>query len=210
MPDTTVTWKLIHEEREALVATLGDLTDDQWEAPSLCGTWTVRQTAAHVMSGAEQTGPRFFKGMAANGMRFNTMMDRDARRLGALPPAEIVERLRARTTTTNHPPAPIMAMLGEVVVHGEDIRRPLGLEARSTGDAVVACLEMYKTASFPVGGKKRIAGLRLLATDVDWSCGDGPKVAGPGRALVLAMTGRPAGIEGLEGDGLEVFRARVG
>jgi len=210
MPDSKETWKLIHEEREILVATLEGLSDDQWETRSLCGGWTVRQTAAHILAGAEQTGPRFFKGMVASGMRFNTMMDRGARRLGAMPTAEIVERLGARTTTTNHPPAPIMAMLGEVVVHGEDIRRPLRIEAPSTGDAVVACLEMYKTATFPVGGKKRIAGLTLSATDVDWSCGDGPKVFGPGRALLLAMTGRPAGIEGLEGDGLAVFRARLG
>jgi uncharacterized protein (TIGR03083 family) len=208
MPDTQTTWKLIHEERETLVATLEGLTAEEWETPSLCGAWTVRQTAAHILSGAEQTGPHFMAGMLANGMRFNTMMDRGARRLGTLPTTEIVERLRARTTTTNHPPAPIMAMLGEVVTHGEDIRRPLGLDAPSSGDAVVACLEMYKTATFPVGGKKRIAGLHLSATDVDWSCGDGPKVSGPGRALILAMTGRPAGIDGLEGDGLAALRSR--
>ena len=212
MPDAATTWSMVHAERKVLVETLSKLTPEQWATPSLCGTWTVKLVAAHVLSGAEQTGPNFMKGMVVNGFRFNTMMDRDARRLGALRTDEIVERLRVRTTTTNHPPAPAMAMLGEVVVHGEDIRRPLGLTEEPTAvgaDAIVACLEMYKTATFPVGGKKRIVGLRLVATDVDWSAGTGPEVSGPGRSLLLAMTGRRGGADDLVGDGVATMRTRI-
>jgi len=117
--------------------------------------------------------------------------------------------LRKRTTTTNRPPAPVMAMLGEIVVHGEDIRRPLGKSGAVSEQAVVACLEMYKSASFPVGGKKRIPGLRLVATDVRWSHGDGPEVSGPGLSLLLAMTGRAAGLEELSGDGVALLTDRA-
>jgi hypothetical protein len=85
-------------------------------------------------------------------------MQRDAHARASLAPAELVERLRNRTTTTNRPPAPVMAMLGEIVVHGADLRRPLGLPSTVGDDAALACLNMYKTASFPVGGKKRIGG----------------------------------------------------
>jgi uncharacterized protein (TIGR03083 family) len=138
------------------------------------------------------------------------MIDRDARRLGALPPAEIIERLRARTSTTNGPPAPAMTMLGEIVVHGEDVRQPLGLPSAIKGDAALACLEMFKKTIFPVSGRKRVAGLRLEATDVDWAFGDGPEVTGPASSLLLAMTGRTDGLVGLTGDGVAIMRRRIG
>jgi uncharacterized protein (TIGR03083 family) len=209
MADNGTTWALIHSERAALADTLAAMAPEQWDHPSLCAGWTVKLLAAHVVSGAEQTPARFLKGMASTGFRFNTLMERDADTYGALQPGEIVDRLRRRTTTTNRPPAPVAAMLGEVVVHGADIRRPLGLPDATAGDAALACLEMYKAANFPVGGKKRIRGLRLVATDVGWSHGSGPEVSGPAMSLVLAMTGRAAGLDGLSGDGLATFRDRL-
>ena len=112
--------------------------------------------------------------MVTTGFRFNALMEREARSRAQLSRQQIVDRLRQRTTTTNHPPAPVMAMLGEVVVHGEDIRRPVGLPGTVADDAANACLQMYTKASFPVGGKKRIGGLRLVATDTGWSYGAGP------------------------------------
>ncbi|HVE19667.1 MAG TPA: maleylpyruvate isomerase family mycothiol-dependent enzyme [Ilumatobacteraceae bacterium] len=207
--DDTATWKLIHKERAAIADTLTTLTAEQWATPSLCGGWSVRETAAHIVLGAEQTTPHFLGRMAANGFRFNTMMDRDARRTGVQAPDELIARLRARVTTTNKPPAPAMTMLGEVVVHGDDIRRPLGLENLSSPDVLIACLEMYKNASFPVGTKKRIDGLRLVATDVDWSHGTGPEVTGPAMSIVMAMTGRAAGLDELGSEGLATLRRRM-
>jgi uncharacterized protein (TIGR03083 family) len=209
MPDTPQTWPLIHAERAAFADTLATLTPQQWATPALCAGWSVQEMAAHIVAGAEQTPAHFMKGLAVNGFRFHTMTDRDAHRLGAMSTAEIVRRLRATTTTTNHPPGPATAMLGEIVVHGLDIRQPLGLAGTSAPAASVACLDMYKKANFPVGTKKRIAGLHLVATDVDWSHGDGPEVAGPSPSLLLAMTGRPAGLEGLSGPGVDILRARM-
>ena len=208
--DDTTTWKLIHKERAATADTLAALTTAQWAQASLCGGWSVRETAAHIVLGAEQTTPHFLARMAANGFRFNTMMDRDARRAGALAPDELIVRLRARVTTTNKPPAPAMTMLGEVVVHSDDIRRALGMLNGSSPEVLIACLEMYKNASFPVGTKKRIVGLRLVATDVDWSHGTGPEVAGPAMPMVMAMTGRAAGLDELGGEGLDTLRRQMG
>ena len=207
--DDAMTWKLIHKERAAMADTLATLSAAQWAQPSLCGGWSVRETAAHIVLGAEQTTPHFLGRMAANGFRFNTMMDRDARRTGARAPDELIARLRARVTTTNKPPAPAMTMLGEVVVHSDDIRRPLGVRNESSPDVLIACLEMYKNASFPVGTKKRIDGLRLVATDVDWSHGTGPEVTGPAMPMVMAMTGRVAGLDELGGEGLATLRRRM-
>jgi uncharacterized protein (TIGR03083 family) len=188
---------------------LAALTPAQWSRPSLCAGWSVQVAAGHIVAGAEQTSAGFAKGMATNLFRFNTMMDRVARQLGALPPSEIVERLRARTSTTNHPPAPVMAMLGEIVVHGEDIRRPLALDSDANPEAVVACLDMFSKTGFPVGAKKRVDGLRLVADDLGWSHGAGPEVSGPGLSLVLAMTGRHVGLDGLVGGGVTSLRSRM-
>ena len=136
-------------------------------------------------------------------------MERDARVRASLSREQVAERLRQRTTTTNHPPAPVAAMLGEVVVHGEDIRRPAGVKGEVADDAANACLQMYTKASFPVGGKKRIGGLRLVATDTGWSFGAGPEVSGPALSLLLAMTGRAAGISELSGDGAATLGHRI-
>jgi uncharacterized protein (TIGR03083 family) len=207
--DDTATWDLIHTERAAMADTLATLTPGQWAEASLCGGWSVQVAAGHIVAGAEQTPMHLVARMAANGFRFNTTMDRDARRLGARPPAEIIERLRARTTTTNGPPAPATTVLGEIVVHSEDIRRPLGLEGETSGEAIAACLAMYSGANFPVGTKKRIKGVRLIATDVDWTHGAGAEVSGPGLSLLMAMTGRPAGLNGLAGEGLATLHSRM-
>ena len=84
--DDATTWKLIHRERAAMADTLATLTPEQWRQPSLCGGWTVRDAAGHIVTGAEQTKRRFMTHMAANGFRFNRMMDVDAKRTAARPP----------------------------------------------------------------------------------------------------------------------------
>jgi uncharacterized protein (TIGR03083 family) len=207
--DDAQIWALIHHERAAMADTLAGLAPSQWKEPSLCGSWSVHVAAAHIVIGAEQTKGAFMKGMVSSAFRFNTMVDNQARRLGALPPAELIERLRARTTTTNRPPAPVVTMLGEVVVHSEDIRRPLGEHGEPAPAAVRACLDLFAHANFPVGGKKRMAGLRFVATDVEWAEGAGPEVTGPGLALLMAITGRRTGTDGLTGDGVATLERRM-
>jgi uncharacterized protein (TIGR03083 family) len=101
-----------------------------------------------------------------------------------------------------------MAMLGEIVVHGADIRRPLGLEHQSPEAALVAIADSWKKSNLLIGAKRRIAGLHLEATDADWAYGDGPEVKGPLASLVLAMTGRKQVHADLSGDGLATLAAR--
>ena len=205
---TEETWKYIHAERSALADTWTTLTSDQWGTASWCTGWTVQDTAGHVLAAAEQTPRNFYKEMIAAGLRFNVFADRAAKRLGALDPEQLVTRLRARTTTTNHPPAPVMAMLGEIVVHGEDIRRPLGLEHTAPEDAVVAVADSWKNANLLIGAKRRIAGVSLRATDCGWSHGSGPEVSGPLISLVLSMAGRAGAHVDLEGEGVPILAGR--
>jgi uncharacterized protein (TIGR03083 family) len=207
--DDVKTWQLIHAERAAVADTLHSLSSSDWAKPSLCGDWSIQITAGHILAGAEQTKGHFMKGMVTSGFRFNALMDREAHRMGSLPPAEIVSRLRARTTTTNRPPAPVVTMLGEVVVHSEDIRGAVGQTGTKNPEALVACLEMYKAANFPLGTKKRIDGLRLVANDLDWTNGTGDEVSGPGLSILMAMTGRAKALDSLTGDGLTTLRSRM-
>jgi uncharacterized protein (TIGR03083 family) len=207
--DNAKTWDLIHQERSAMADVLAGLAPSEWAKPSLCPRWSVHVMAAHIVAGAEQTPGHFVTRLTANGFRFNTTMDREAQRVGTATPAEIIERLRARTNTTNRPPATVVTMLGEIVVHGEDIRRPLGIAGTTPAGSIAACLDMYVRANFPVGAKKRIAGLHLTASDLDWSYGSGPRVLGPGLTLLMAITGRPVGVDDLDGDGVATLSDRM-
>ena len=206
---TDVTWKHIHSEREEMAQTLAGLPADAWAEPSLCTGWSIQQMAGHILAAAEQTPANFYKELISAGFKFDVFTDRAAKRLGALPPTVLIERLKARTTTTNHPPAPVMAMLGEIVVHGEDIRRPLGLTHQVPEEALVAVADSYKKSNLLLGSKKRIAGLRLRAADADWQTGTGPEVTGPLASLILAMTGRQDALRDLSGDGLATLRSRM-
>jgi uncharacterized protein (TIGR03083 family) len=201
-------WKYIHAERAIMADTLADLSPEQWAAPSWCGQWTVHMTAAHILVAAEQTRGRFFVQLLQAGMRFDTYTERTAQTLAALGPSELVTRLRARTTTTNRPPAPAIAMLGEVVTHGGDIRMPLGLKHRPDDAALVAVADNYSHTSLLIHAKKRINGLRLVANDADWSTGTGPEVRGPLLSIILAMSGRRQACHDLAGDGLTTLASR--
>jgi len=201
-------WKHIHSERMDMVATWDELAPEQWARSSWCAGWSVQDTAGHILAAAEQTPANFYKEMVAARFRFNVFADRAAKRLGALSPDELVRRLRIRTSTKNHPPAPVIAMLGEIVVHGEDIRRPLGILHRSPEAALVAVADNYKNANLLIGSKRRIAGLRLRATDIVWTHGEGPEVSGPLISLIMAMAGRAGAHADLTGDGLGTLAGR--
>jgi hypothetical protein len=100
-------------------------------------------------------------------------------------------------------------MLGEIVVHSDDIRRPLGLTHHSPEAALVAIADTWKTSNLLIGSKRRIAGLELRATDTSWSHGTGPLVSGPLQSLILAMTGRKGALPDLSGEGVEILKARA-
>ena len=203
------TWTYIHSERAEMVKTLASLTPEQWAMTSWCDGWTVRVLAGHILAAAEQTPMSFYAKMLAAGFRFNVFADRDARRLAALDPDELARRLQARTTTTNHPPAPVIAMLGEIVVHGQDLRRPLGLQHSSPEEALVAVADNYLKTNLLIGSKRRSSGLGLRATDAAWRAGDGPEVEGPLISIVLGVAGRSGAMSDLTGEGAKVLASRI-
>ncbi|HVB14523.1 MAG TPA: maleylpyruvate isomerase family mycothiol-dependent enzyme [Candidatus Dormibacteraeota bacterium] len=202
-------WSQIHAERRALAADLESLDDQGWATPSLCQLWSVRDVLGHLVAAAKMTPPKFIIGLAGAGFRFNAMTAKDVARETAGPVGDTLIHFRSLITATSHPPGPVTAMLGEAVLHGEDIRRPLGIHREYPVETLTGVANFFKGSNLLLGSKRRIAGLTLQATDVDWSWGVGPEVRGPLSALLLAMTGRPAGLDDLAGAGLATLKPRM-
>jgi uncharacterized protein (TIGR03083 family) len=201
-------WGFIHSERKALAADLEGLTAEQWATPSLCDGWTVRQVLGHMTATSRMTTPRFFSHLASAGFRFHAMSAKDVSAETAGPPDDTLARFRSQIDTTTKPPGPVDTMVGEALVHSEDIRRPLGISHSYPPAMVTGVADFFKNSNLLLGTKRRITGLKLRATDIDWSTGDGPEVAGPGASLVMAMVGRKAAIDDLEGEGVSALRSR--
>lgn len=181
----------------------------QWGTRSLCSEWSVHQVLGHVTATAKMTPPKFFAGFISAGSNFDTFVGKRAQVESAGTPATTLAELGAHLRDTTSPPGPIDAMVGEIVVHGTDIRRPLGITHEFPGVTLARVADFFTGSNLIVGAKSRIAGVRLAATDQDWSHGDGPTVSGPILSLVLAMTGRAVALESLEGDEVAVLRERM-
>jgi uncharacterized protein (TIGR03083 family) len=201
-------WTLIAAERGALADDLAGLTPGQWASPSLCSDWTVRDIVAHLTSAASTSPAAFFAQFAQAGFNFDKYANAGiSRRLGADTDATLAG-FRAVQGSRTSPPGPKPTWIGEVVVHAEDIRRPLGIAHGYDPDAVREAADFYKGSNTLIGAKNRIAGLALKATDQNWSTGTGPAVEGPLLSLVVAMTGRSAPVDDLTGEGVETLRSR--
>lgn len=206
--DVVGTWDLIATERARLAEALRTLDEEQWAVPSLCAGWSTKDTLAHVVSTAEMTPPKFLLGLARNGFSFGGFVARNVATVGVDPVPRLLERLEASVGSHRAPPGPTGSWLVETVAHGEDIAYPTGTLIAHDDEALVAAADAAKDIQPLLGARKRIAGLRLSADDLDWSTGRGPEVRGPLRLLLLAMVGRPPVLEHLQGDGVDVLRAR--
>ena len=208
-PTAADTWSLIHAERAVLADDLAGLAAESWGTPSLCDRFTVREVLAHLTAGASLNPVRWMAGVIRCRFDFDKMVAlRLAEQLGATP-AETLDRFRRVVTSTVKAPVPVLAMLGETVVHGEDIRRPLGIARDHPVATLTALADYYQGSDLPARTRTRVRGLRLTATDGPFTAGtDGPRVRGTTLALVMAMAGRAAYCDELDGDGVALLRER--
>jgi uncharacterized protein (TIGR03083 family) len=203
-------WAIVHAERAALIDDLGDVDDRRWEEPSLCGGWTVHDVVAHLIDTARTTRLGFVVGLARAGFDFDRQNARGVERERGASPRETLERLGRVASRRSTPPAPLDTRLVEEVVHGEDIRRPLGITRSYPREAVVRSLRLQARTPASFGGaKERIARIRLAAVDADVSIGDGPEVSGPALSLLLAVSGRRVALEDLDGPGVAALATAV-
>lgn len=209
--DAIDVWGAVRDERIALLADLERLTPGQWERQSLCTEWKVRDVVAHLVAGVEASTAALLLAFARSRFNVARMLRDDARRRSrGLTPDQLLAAYRSTVGSQHLPPgARPWQMLSDTMIHGQDIRRPLSLHREFPPGRVALVLDMLAPMDSTLGVRARIAGLRLRATDTDWSHGEGPEVAGPGEALLLSVTGRPAGLAELAGAGLPLLAQRV-
>jgi len=200
-------WGMVHAERAALAEDLAGLSQAQWNAGSLCSEFTVREVVAHLTSGATLGPVRWMAGVIRCRFDFDAQVAyRLAQQLGA-GPGETLDRFRRSVTSTTKPPVPVAAVLGEVIVHGEDIRRPLRIQRHYPIATLTRVAEYYHRSNMTVPSERRTRGLRLSATDGPFSGGpqNGALVSGRTLALIMAMAGRPAYGAELAGEGAGII-----
>lgn len=197
-------------ERDRLVGVLEGLDETQWAVPSACAGWSVRDLVVHLLMPYE-LGPVGFARMLVGGRgSFDRGADRWAR-ADRRTPAEVLAGLRATAGLRfGFPPVPPLAGLSHLVIHAEDVYRPLGVPSPADpDDARVVLAELTGPRgrrSLPTGLGD---GLSFAATDTDWRLGTGPEVRGPATALLPTLVGRTSALSDLDGAGVAELRSRL-
>ncbi|ETW95434.1 MAG: hypothetical protein ETSY1_30580 [Candidatus Entotheonella factor] len=204
-------WEMIFDQRRQLTSILETLDDAQWNASSLCTDWNVREVVGHLVSYHELGTSGAMLRWALNGFNFNKMNAKVAKTYGKRSSADLIGLMRKHTESRWIAPGlGPGAPLTDVVLHTEDICRPLGITQPKETAKVCAVLD------FLVGPQGKVitqpawlAGLRLAPHDADWSWGSGSEVNGTAFDMMVAISGRYVAIDSLTGDGVDQLRSRV-
>lgn len=193
---------MLAAERTELIALLRELTEAQWDTPTLCSGWRVREMVAHLRYDSipltEYAGIAIRNRFSIDGVN-NAMAAAGARRT----PAELLAEFEAAPGSVSRW-WPRLG-LADLLVHQQDIRRPLGLRRDIPAERLRAVLDRPDPFARPW---RFTRGLQFVATDFDWIKGSGLPVRGRGEALALAMAGRPVVLDELEGEGVPELRRR--
>jgi uncharacterized protein (TIGR03083 family) len=207
------TFAMIAVQRRSVADLLAGFSDEEWATPSLCAGWRVREVAAHLTMPFNVGKAAFVVSLIRAGGNFGKVTDSYAKQAAAAqPPSAFVATLRANADSHFTPPGlGPGAPLSDTVIHGLDIGVPVGRKPALPAEAAKAVLDfLAHKAVKPFVPKGLLTGLRFESTDLAWTAGSGPTVAGPAESLILVMTGRRAGLDGLSGEGLAELRRRLG
>jgi uncharacterized protein (TIGR03083 family) len=202
-------WALAYAERTALAENLSGLTAEQWRHGTLCGLWNVEEVVAHLTAAASLNQWRWIRSMV--GARFRVDVHNQRRMVEQMggTPAGTLDRFRSIIDSTTAPSGHTPAYLGEIIVHAQDIRKPLGLSRTPSIEAMTPVADFYSSRDFAVPSKTTVAGLQLQSDDGPFGRGTGPLVTGSTLALVMSMAGRAAYLDQLDGPGAATLRDRV-
>ncbi len=205
MPQTP----LVVAERLDLLDLLRELEPDEWEVPSLCRGWRVRDVVAHIVSYEGQSTGTLLGRAVRGGFMPHRINELGVRALADLGTDDLVARFE-RHLAPSGPAIRFGARVGltDGLIHQQDIRRPLGRPRQIPAERVRQALAFALSAP-PLLGAWRARGLSLVADDVDWTHGSGPEVSGPGEAVLMAVAGRPQALSDLTGDGVAVLARRM-
>jgi uncharacterized protein (TIGR03083 family) len=201
----------IADERRRVADLVESLSPAQLEVPSLCGDWTVKQVAGHLLAAIDTPPTPLLPLILRSGLSIHRANARLAVLTASRPATELASGLRANADNPFKPPiVGHPGQLTDLQVHGQDMRRPLGLPHGLNLDRLRVSLD-FLVSGRAVGfaPRRRLAGLRFEATDLDWSWGSGPALSGPAEALMMAMTGRAVALGELDGPGVPILRNRL-
>ena len=202
-------WDLIHTERARLADLLTTLEPEQWALATLCADWTVEQVVAHLSVAANTGRWAWIRSIARAGFDPAKHNARLLERSLGGSPEETLAKFHSSISLTIAPTKDFPAFLGEVIVHGQDIARPLELDLIPDAEATVEVARYFASKDFAVNSKTLVKGVRLSAVDADFESGSGPQVAGRLLDLVMAMAGRPEALADLTGSGVAELRRRM-
>jgi len=210
--DADATWAVIADQRRVLADLMAGRPEDDWERPSLCTEWRVRDVVAHVAltPRSPSTAAIVVAGLRARG-DFDAVNRDLARAHAASAPGRLVADLRDTAESRSKPAiTTVDNLLFDILVHVQDVALPLGVEEAMPREAARAGVERVWRMGWPFWAKRRLRGFRLEATDVACAVGDGLAVRGPAQALLLLLTGRvAAALPSLHGDGVTRLRRGV-
>jgi uncharacterized protein (TIGR03083 family) len=209
--DRAFVFAAVADERRDIASLLEQLNTAQLLTPSLCGGWDVKTVAAHLVSVFSDSF-WVFQWTALRRAGVHRAIDHLARQRAQLPAPEIAATLRKHADRPLSPPitGPLSG-LTDVLVHGGDIRIPLGFAFCPDSVRVSSALD-FLTGPRPLGfvPRGRLKGIRLRGTDVGRAWGSGVEVTGPVSALMMTACGRTALLDQLDGPGLPLLKARLG
>ncbi len=200
----------IAAERMDLADLLRSLPARDWDVPTLCAGWRVREVVAHVTMPFRYSAARFAAELARSGGRFNAMADRCARRDAAvLSAADLVAVLRDNASYPWKPPGGgLVGALTHDVIHGLDWTVPLGIGRLVPQQRLMLVLRSIGDARVFGHFGTDLDGIELHADDIDWSLGSGQRVSGAAQDLALVICGRKLPVGRLSGPGADQFTAR--
>ena len=198
----------ITDERRRIADLVDSLSPAQLAVPSLCHDWTVQQVAGHLLAAIAAPPTAYFPLIVRSGFRPHRANVRLAMRMAARPAADLAAGLRANAGQV--PVAGPPGQLTELQVHGQDMRRPLGLPHGLLLERLRVSLDFLAGGrAYGLVPRRRLAGLGFEASDLDWCRGAGPVVSGPAEALMMAMAGRPVALGELDGPGVRILSHRL-
>jgi uncharacterized protein (TIGR03083 family) len=203
-------WDTIAAERRRLADLLDGLTEEQWATPSLCDAWTVRDVVGHLVVPHTRLAPLYFlMDFVAAGGNFERANVRLTARQAHRSTAALTADLRRYATSHFRPPGfGSEAPLTDVLVHGADIRLPLGLGDGGAPERWRPALDLVVSPKARRGFVPRQPpALRYVATDIGWSSGAGDEVEGAAADVALAILGRRARLDALSGRGAAALAA---
>jgi uncharacterized protein (TIGR03083 family) len=203
-------WNDIKQDREQFADYLQSLDADDWDKPSLCDGWTVKGVSTHLLVTPTMSKGKIFLSFLGSGFNLDKMSAKLVDQMtNEMSTDQIIEATRSTAGVQSVPPGlKAIGVFGEVLTHTADISLALDKPLDLPVDHYVTGLDHMKGVQPVLGCKKRIEGLQLVATDAEWTTGDGPKVEGPAKLLLSAMTGRRAPLDQLSGEGVETLRNR--